>query len=296
MIVPHAEIYLEVKALWEKGGLPRGSSTGWPAIDQLYTVGLGQWTLITGTPGSGKSEWLDAVMVNLAKNEKWRFVIYSPENWPLALHHAKVIEKYTGKPFNPGPTERIDEVLLDEAEEWMHGKFLFAKPESPDITSILNEANQFVGSGSWKFGVVLDPWNHLEHHRPSGVSETEYVSTILSEIIRWVRERNCHLWLVAHPAKMQKNKDGKLPIPTPHDVSGSAHFWNKADNCITVWRDQSDYLNQDVQVHVQKIRFKNIGRIGVTTLKYDRVTGRYHEPVKADVIDIKTKAAGVQDF
>jgi twinkle protein len=296
VIVPHAELYLRVRELWEKGGLPKGALTGWDSVDALYTVGMGQWTLITGTPGSGKSEWLDALMVNLAKQGRWRFVIYSPENWPLELHHAKIIEKYIGKPFSPGPNERVDEVELDEAEEWMHGKFLFAKPERPDITTILNEANQYAGAGAFNFGVVIDPWNQLEHHRPTGMSETEYVSQTLTEVINWVRERKCHLWLVAHPSKMQKGKDGKLPIPTPHDVSGSAHFWNKADNCITVWRDQSEYTKQDVDIHIQKVRFKHIGRVGLATLKYDRVTGRYAEPPKGNVMDFKTRSAGEKEF
>lgn len=35
---------------------------------------------------------------------------------------------------------------------------------------------------------------------------------------------------------------------------------------------------QEVDIHVQKVRFKHIGRIGATTLNYDRVTGRYWEP------------------
>lgn len=295
MIVPHDQIVAEVKALHEAGGLPKGSPTGWASVDELYTVGKGQWTLITGTPGSGKSEWLDAVMVNLAKRDEWYFVIYSPENWPLALHHSKIIEKYIGKPFNPGPTQRMGIEEVEEAEEWMRGKFLFAKPTKPDIISILNEANKYAGLSLRKFGIVIDPWNQLEHHRPQALSETEYVSQTLTEIINWVRERECHLWLVAHPSKMQKNKDGKLPIPTPHDVSGSAHFWNKADNCVTIWRDQSDYQKQEVQVHVQKIRFKHIGRIGVTTLLYDRVTGRYSEEPRAKVIDMKSRSVG-QDF
>lgn len=276
MIVNHADTYLELRKLWDDGGLPRGALTGWPSLDKLYSVGLGQWTLVTGWPGSGKSEWLDALMVNLAMREKWRFVIYSPENWPLVLHHAKIVEKYTGKPFNPGPTPRLDEVDLDAAAQWMHGKFLFAKPDKPDIYTILNEANKY--TGSWKFGVVLDPWNHLEHHRPAGMSETEYVSQTLSEVIGWVRERNAHLWLVAHPSKLQRTKEGSLPVPTPHDIAGSVHFWNKADNCISVARDQKDYSKQEVDIHVQKVRFKNIGRIGVATLLYDRVTGRYFEP------------------
>ena len=298
MILQHDEIVEKVKALHEAGGLPRGALPGWPSVDELYSVALGQWTLITGTPGSGKSEWLDAVMVNLAKTGRWNFVIYSPENWPLELHHAKIIEKYIGKPFNPGPTERLGMEELEEAEAWMRGKFFFAKPNKPDIISILEEANKIAENAErpfYKTGVVLDPWNHLEHHRPQGLSETEYVSKTLSEVIRWVRERACHLWIVAHPSKMQKNKDGKLPVPTPHDVSGSAHFWNKADNCITVWRDQSNYQRQEVDIHVQKVRFKHIGRIGMATLLYDRVTGRYCEAPRAAVIDMKARSVG-QDF
>jgi twinkle protein len=289
VIVLHDQIRLEVRSLYEDGGLPRGSSTGWSAIDALYTVGLGQWTLVTGTPGSGKSEWLDAVMVNLARSEKWRFIIYSPENWPLALHHSKIIEKYLGKPFNPGPTPRLTAEELEDAEDWMKGKFLFAKPDKPDVFTILSESSRYVGH-TWKTGIVIDPWNQLEHYRPVGLSETEYVSQTLTQVINWVREHNCHLWLVAHPSKLQRNKEGKLPVPTPHDVSGSAHFWNKADNCITVWRDQVE-RSQEVDVHVQKVRFKHIGHVGLATLLYDRVTGQYFEK-PTNVMDFKTRSAG----
>lgn len=261
-------------------GLQRGSLTGWPSVDRLYTVGLSQWTLVSGFPGSGKSEWVDALMVNLAKRGEWKFAIYSPENHPLQLHYAKIIEKYVGKPFSYGPTPRLDPEELEDALNWMRGKFFFAKPDKPNIFAILEEASKAVSFGSWKLGVVIDPWNHLEHHRNIGMSETEYVSCVLSEVIRWVREMNCHLWLVAHPSKLQKDRDGKLPIPTPHDISGSAHFWNKADNCVTVWRDQKEQ-SQSVEIHVQKIRFKHIGHIGAAELLYDRVTGRYYEPLRS---------------
>jgi twinkle protein len=282
MIVPHEQIRDEVLAVYRAGGLPKGSTTGWPSLDKHYTVGLAQWTLITGHPGSGKSEFLDAMLVNLAKAGDWRFYIYSPENWPLTLHHAKIIEKYIGKPFDPGPTPRMDEEDIEAAEAWMEDKFFFCKPNSPTILSILAEAELHVpdrkAGDSWKLGVIVDPWNQLEHHRPSNMTETEYVSKTLTDVIDHVRTWNMHLWLVAHPAKMRRLDDGKLPVPTPHDVAGSAHFWNKSDNCLTVWRDQQEG-SQDVQIYVQKVRFKNIGRIGKIDLRYDRVTGRYFEPL-----------------
>lgn len=292
MIVPHSEIRARVLDL-HKHGLPKGQSTGWPSIDRLYTVGLGQWTLITGNPNSGKSEWLDALMVNLAKASEWKFYIYSPENHPLEIHHAKIIEKYLGKPFDPGPTQRLDEEELDRAEAWMEDKFYFCQASVPTLGGIMTEAlmeenrdkgtiEQWIArakSRKHKVGIVVDPWNQLEHHRPAGQSETEYVSKTLTDAIQITRMHNVHLWLVAHPAKLYRDRDGKYPIPTPRDVSGSAHFWNKADNCITVHRDQVEG-SQDVDVHVQKVRFKHIGRIGLSTLKFDRVTGRYFEPLR----------------
>lgn len=292
MIVPHSQIRGEVLHLHRTGGLPRGTSTGWPTLDALYTVGMGQWTVLTGTPNAGKSEWLDALLVNLAKQEPWRFFIYSPENWPLALHHSKILEKYIGKPFSPGPTERMDEEEVDAGEEWMKDKFFFCKPDQPDIVSIVNEAASHAQQSPnpskhrYKTGVIVDPWNQLEHHRPASQTMTEYVSQTLSAVIDLVREYNLHLWLVAHPAKMRKNADGKYPIPTPHDIADSAHFWNKADNCITVWRDQVEG-SQDVDIHVQKVRWKHIGRIGLATLNYDRVTGKYNEPLGPKITPIR---------
>ena len=298
MIVPHSSIRDRVFFLYRSGGLPRGSLTGWPSVDRLYSIGLGQWTLLTGTPNSGKSEWLDALLVNLSKAEPWRFYIYSPENWPLELHHSKIIEKYIGKPFNPGPNERLDEEELDAAETWMDGKFHFGKPNYPDIVSIVDEAIEHVASVAvnqqWKTGIIVDPWNQLEHYRPAHQTMTEYVSATLSAVIERVREYGVHLWLVAHPAKLRRDKDGKYPVPTPHDIADSAHFWNKADNCITIWRDQAEG-SQAVDIHVQKVRFKHIGRIGMVTLNYDRVSGRYNEPLGPKVQSLRDyRKAGEQ--
>jgi twinkle protein len=59
-------------------------------------------------------------------------------------------------------------------------------------------------------------------------------------------------------------------VPTPYDSAGSAHWRNKADNCITIFRNENS-----VDVHVQKIRVKEIGRVGVAQFKYKVSTGEY---------------------
>ena len=266
-------------ALWV-AGLPAGDLTGWPSVDRHYTVVPGQLTILTGWPGSGKSEWLDALLVNLGR-QGWRTAIFSPENQPVELHIAKLLEKLVGKPFGKGPNVRMtaDEVAEynDDLAQW----FGFIEPPdggSLTATDVIEAATPFLESfgPDSKRGLVIDPWNELEHWRPAGQTETEYVSHTLSLLRNWARRHRVHVWVVAHPAKMRR-EDGKLPIPRPDMISGSQHWWNKADNAITVWRDFDKADVNEVQIHVQKIRFKNVGRPGVIELQYDRVTGRYRD-------------------
>jgi twinkle protein len=279
-----AELYQEGLALYRRGGLPAGSKTGWRGVDELYTIGMGQWTAVTGTPGSGKSEWLDALCVNLAEADPtWLFAIYSPENWPTSTHLTKLVEKRVRKPFNPGVTERMTEQEYTRGAFWVLEHFLWLATELKTPDELIAAALSY-GPPERKLGVVLDPWNTLEHQRGS-MTETDYVSFILTEVTKLARAADAHVWLAVHPAKIPRNKDGSRPVPTPYDISGSAHWYNKADNVITIHRDQAPgdtgLISQEVEIHVQKVRFRHLGRIGVTTLRYDKVTGRYFELANA---------------
>jgi twinkle protein len=63
-------------------------------------------------------------------------------------------------------------------------------------------------------------------------------------------------------------------VPTLYDISGSAHWYNKADNGITVYR----HMDADMtDIYVGKIRFREVGQRGKATLAYCRHTGTYHE-------------------
>ena len=276
--------------LWDEG-MPAGDKTGWPSVDQLYTVMPGQMTILTGWPGSGKSEWLDALLLNLGR-QGWKFAIFSPENQPTEIHVAKFVEKYLSKPFGAGPTSRATKQEVADAIGDMDGWFSFLCPSSDTtqtsfcIDEILNATEaHFRINGDWKDasvkrGLVIDPWNEIEHLRPRDISETEYVSQTLTHVRSWARAARVHVWIVAHPQKLRRDDNGKLPIPRPDSISGSQHWWNKADNAITVWRALDDPDNAEVEVHVQKIRFKHIGKVGIAELRYDRITGRYHEILK----------------
>jgi twinkle protein len=279
----------DLRVLYERGS-PRGSRTGWDPIDDLYTVRANEMTVLTGIPNAGKSEWLDALLINLAEAQGWIFAVFSPENWPVPEHIKKLAEKRIGKPFEPGYNERMSVAEWDMAQSWLARHFVFIEPAEPTLDAVLHIAKQLVLRKGVR-GVVIDPYNEIEHSRPEAMSETEYISQCLSKIRRFSRNHGVHVWIVAHPTKLHKDKDGTYPVPTPYDISGSANWRNKADNCITVWRDLDPKKRAaEVEIHVQKIRHKIVGKLGMATLNYDRVTGRYH--VQPKPVDGKSRAAG----
>lgn len=281
--ITSTDLTKEIQELFIRG-LPKGASTGWPTIDSFYTVVPGQFTVVTGVPGHGKSEWLDALSVNLAL-EGWKFVVFSPENQPHELHVSKLLEKFVKRPFRAGFSDRMtsEELAIAMSCIEMSYRFLRINKEfmlMPTLASVLHSASvvfqQWINDGEEKLGLIIDPWNEMEHGRTGGQSETEYISSSLSSARQFAREWGVHLWLVAHPTKLQKDKEGKYPVPTLYDISGSAHWRNKADNGIVIHRNVMDH-SAKVEVHVQKIRFKNVGRPGIVSLDYDYETGCYND-------------------
>ena len=265
-------------------GLKRGALTGWPTLEEHYTVVPGQWTVVTGIPGHGKSNFLDALFVNLAKWEDWKFAIFSPENQPLERHFANIMEKYFEQPFDVGKMGRISEEQKEDGKTWLKKHFSVILPHEDDswsIDGVLSLAKVLVFRKGIK-GLVIDPWNELDHSRPSNQTETEYISSTLTKIRQFARNYNVHVWLVAHPAKLYKDKDGKYPVPTPYDISGSAHYRNKADNAITVWRNVGHEDQSCSDIHVQKIRFKEVGKVGLVSLRYDFISGAFIDDIDQD--------------
>lgn len=267
-----------VRSLHEKG-FERGHQTGWKAVDRLYTVRPGEFTVVTGIPSSGKSNWLDCLLVNLAELHGWTFGIFSPENLPLEQHMAALIEKRVRKPFHRGPTERMTERELDEGLRWANDHFSWILPPQEDnwtIENVLELARQVCFRKGIR-GLVVDPWNELEANRPAGMTETEYVSSALKRARVFARERGIHVWIVVHPAKLLRDKAGEYPVPTLYDCSGSAHWRNKADNGLCVWRDLRGEDQPTVQIHVQKVRFRQIGMRGMAELYYERACATYSD-------------------
>lgn len=271
-IVDPKSLENEINDIFENG-YPKGTKVGIEGLDDLITFLPGDLTTITGIPGSGKSEFTDWLMTKTSINHGWKWGICSFENSPSVFHATKLIEKLSEKPFSKS-ANGITKFELEMITGYLNDHFFFINTMEADITidGILAKAGELVLRKGIK-GLLIDPWNYIEHKVPNRQTETQYISDVLSKIRMAARKFGIHIFLIAHPTKLQKDKStGKYEVPTLYSISGSAHFFNKTDNGITIYRD---FQTNVVTCYVQKIRWSWVGKIGFTSFNFNTLSRQY---------------------
>jgi twinkle protein len=120
--------------------------------------------------------------------------------------------------------------------------------------------------------IILDPWNELEHKRRQDESETDYISRAIRAIKSFARLYNVAFWIVAHPKKPQMW--GQKPsAPGLYDISGSAHWANKADYGAVIHRPNKE--SNQVELIICKVRMGLPGREQTFRLEWNWSTSSY---------------------
>ena len=265
-----ADLHGVLRALFDNGFGP-GAETGWEEMDKICTYERRRNIIVTGTPGAGKSEWVDELVLRLCLRHQWKIGFFSPENIPIVYHLRKLIEKLTGHRFQNGCG--MTEGLLARSEEFLAENVSHISLKgnaTPD--RVLAKARELVVRRGCRI-FVFDPLNRFDHEPAPGQTETQYISNLLNKFTEFATQYNCLLILVAHPRKMNRNPTtGATPRVEMYDINGSADFYNKADYGIVVERDKEIGITR---VYVDKVKFKHLGVGGVATFVYDPVNGRY---------------------
>ncbi len=257
----------ELYNLYERG-MPPAYRLGLGNFDDLISFDFGKIYTITGIPGHGKSEFLDELAVRLNLIHDLKIAYFSPENFPLELHAAKIFEKISGKTFSP---EYLKKKSLDEIAEHYKNNFFHILPENDfTVDTVLARARGLIKSKGIKV-LVIDPYNTLEHQRGND-NEHEYVSKFMSKLQMFAKMNQIILFLVAHPKKINKMGNGFYEVPTMYDISGSSHFFNKTDFGICVYRN---FDENTTSVYVQKVKFKHLGSVGFHDFRWNFKNGRY---------------------
>lgn len=228
---------------------------GWWELAQLWKIYPGQFTLVTGYPGHGKSTFLLNVIINLAKNYGTRSFLFVPEN------EAHIIEKLR---LIWGPEKGFDGFL----ENYLHIQSCNEDYDTPmDLFWVLKQANIAIDEDHCDI-LLIDPWNELEHYKPRDITMTDFIRDSLREMKRFLRAKEVSLFLVAHPTKPPPESASKPP--SLFQVEGSASWYNKLDNGLIVHRE-----GNTAKVISAKVREMGAGKLGVCHFMVDEATGRF---------------------
>mgnify|MGYP003134432308 FL=1 len=253
--------------LYNERGI-KNYSVGLSDSNNYFNIAFGEWSVVTGIPNSGKSDVFDQIAVNLALSQGFRTAFFAPESFPYEGHIKRIANK-----LNKKNCQNED---LNNTKNFIEDHFYFIKIDLENLTlkSILEKFKELVFQKGVNI-LVIDPWNMLDH---SAQKDFSYIGAMLSQITQFVQQTNTHLFLIAHPRKMEINGDA-YKVPTPYDISGSSDFFNKAYNCLTVYRKLGEitkFGTDAVEVHVQKVKRKENGQQGSFMIAPDFKNGGYY--------------------
>lgn len=262
-----------------RDGVQRGVSPGWWSLWQHWSLMPGRLTVVTGIPGMGKSELIEAALCNLAQEEGWKSAIFSPEHYPIALHALRLAEKLTGhtasKAVYSGVPPMTPGILAEAREQIARSFFWIAPPHGRNTLDAVLEAAEGLVHREGVNVLLIDPWNEIEYQRGRQQSESEFLAATLSRLKDWCRRFDVHLIVIAHPKVMERVKGG-YRCPSIYDISGGAQWANKADFCLAVHRDKRAEDGK-TEIHVQKVKWREEGKLGTVPLYFVPGCSRFME-------------------
>lgn len=232
---------------------------------------------VTGIPGHGKTEMVDALTVDLARLYGHESIVCGFEQAP-SEHVIKLIRKLLGVDITcPSYFNDANKPKIKEAYDFITSKFkhIDTNKIGGNINNILEIAAKQVlksrAAGGNPRYLVLDPFNMLSiKGRFSG---HEKIEEILRRLTHFSHQMDILVILVAHPFKMRiDEKTGEYTIPDFYSVKGSSAFFEMSYHGMTVYR-RGDGL---VLVKILKVKQNNLGTTGAEVFfLYEKAPGRY---------------------
>jgi len=258
-----------------KNGFKRGYQVGLSNFDSIFSTYTGQFITVTGIPSSGKSDFVDQMVVGYNQNYDWKTAFASPENAPTYLHAHKLMRKV----WQDMP--RKDDIGTDKwnaVADHVNDNFFFIDMERYTLDSVLRKGAELVKRKGIKC-LVIDPFNKIRDVDSNLEDVNRYTMEYLSKIEIFAKKYDVLVFVVAHPTKMYKDKDGKMEEPTMYNIKGGGEWYDASYHGLLIHRD---YENKTVKAKVLKVKFQNLGENGAEAhFRWEPKSGCFipHEPI-----------------
>jgi len=261
-----------------RNGFKKGFQVGLSNFDEIFSTYTGQFITVTGIPSSGKSDFVDQMVVGYNKNYGWKTAFASPENVPTYLHAHKLMRKvWQGMPSK----EDLGGDKWNQIADHCNSNFYHIDMERYTLESVLKKGAELVKRKGIKC-LVIDPFNKVRDIDCKTEDVNRYTMEYLSKIEIFAKKYDVLVFIVAHPTKMYKDKDGKIEEPTMYNIKGGGEWYDASYHGLLVHRD---YENKTVKAKVLKVKFQNLGENGAeANFKWEPKSGCFipHEPVNLD--------------
>jgi twinkle protein len=256
-------------------GVPLAPTTRFPEGDDYWRWKKGDVALFTGYANWGKTFFVLQMMLTKSIWDGWKWGVFCPENYPANDFYDDIIEMYVGKWLN-----NMTEEEYTEACHFVGQHIFYVYPEdSHDIHSI-NEKFRYLVMKKGIDGVLVDPFNQLDHNQKAYQREDQYLSEVLKDVKRFALLNGVVYNIVAHPKNPTLQEGRVLPVVDMYDIAGGAMWGNKADLIISYHRPRfhEDKNSPEVEIHVQKLKRKRTGgRLGHYPISLVWKTKRYQQ-------------------
>ena len=236
-------------------GFKPGFQIGLPNFDDIFSTYTGQFITVTGIPSSGKSDFVDQMVVGYNANYGWKTAFASPENAPTYLHAHKLMRKVWGDM----PSKKdIGTDKWRQVAEHCNDNFFHIDMERYTLESVLRKGAELVKRKGIKC-LVIDPFNKVRDVDCNTEDVNRYTMEYLTKIETFAKKYDVLVFIVAHPTKMYKTQDGKIEEPTMYNIKGGGEWYDASYHGLLVHRD---YELKTTKVKVLKCKFQNLGENG----------------------------------
>ena len=235
-----------------KNGFKPGFQVGLENFDSIFSTYTGQFITVTGIPSSGKSDFVDQMVVGYNANYGWKTAFASPENQPTYLHAHKLMRKtWQGMPTR----DDIGGEKWQQVADHCNSNYYHIDMERYTLDSVLRKGAELVKRKGIKC-LVIDPYNKVRDTECKSEDVNRYTMEYLMKIEIFAKKYDVLVFIVAHPTKMYKNQNGKIEEPTMYSIKGGGEWYDASYHGILVHRD---YENKTVKAKVLKVKFQNLG-------------------------------------
>ena len=238
-----------------KNGFKPGFQIGLSNFDKIFSTYTGQFITVTGIPSSGKSDFVDQMVVGYNNIYGWKTAYASPENQPVYLHAHKLMRKTWQDMPSPGD---IGGNKWKEVADHVNDNYFFIDMDKYSLESVLRKGAELVKRKGIKC-LVIDPFNKIRDTNAASDDVNRYTMDYLAKIEAFCKKYDVLVFIVAHPTKMYKGQDGKIEEPTMYNIKGGGEWYDASYHGLLVHRD---YDAKTTKVKVLKVKFQNLGENG----------------------------------